>query len=505
MVPDFTIKGDPGAVRAKAGVARDKGASFRQVGESLAKVTTDGWTGRAADHFRDKFDAEPERWHKAGAGFERAAGALEVYADALADAQARADWAKGEYARGEQVTRDARAAYDADVARARREVADAAARGDTLTLTIIPFSDPGQAVRDGALSELGSARSALEASAQECAAGVRAGCADAPEKRNWLESAAAAVGGVFVGAGEAVWDLGKLVTSPVWKPLSDLQAVLSGNLTPEELAMTYQLTLEQAGALLQALKDDPVGFGQQLGKGVLDWDTWADDPSRALGHLVPDAIAAVFTGGTSAAVTRGLKGADALADLARLARGADGLDGLNDARHAADGLDDLADLGHLDDLADTARLSDDSLSVVPNHAAETSDGTLLDGFGDPIAVPEEGMTVWRVYGEAQDGIGGLQRGSLPTGMSWTPKDPSLSSDFRVDAGLPDENPGRFLIEGRLVDPGAVTEVRPALPLDGNPGGWPEYLIEGAGDAVDTVRIEGVNEPWTRRPGDWLPS
>ncbi|NHC12936.1 hypothetical protein [Motilibacter deserti] len=129
---------------------------------------------------------------------------------------------------------------------------------------------------------------------------------------------------------------------------------------------------------------------------------------------------------------------------------------------------------------------------------------MLDGFEDPIAVPQEGMTVWRVYGEAQDGIGGLQRGSLPSGMSWTPKDPSLSSGFRVDAGLPDENPGRFLIEGRLVDPGAVTEVRPALPLDGNPGGWPEYHIEGAGDAVDTVRIEGVNEPWTRRPGDWLP-
>ncbi|NHC12938.1 putative T7SS-secreted protein [Motilibacter deserti] len=343
-MPDFSIKGDPGAVRAKAGVARQKGASFRQVGESLAKVTTDGWTGRAADTFRDKFDAEPERWHKAGAGFERAAAALEGWADALADAQARAEWAEGEYARGEQVTRDARAAYDADVARARREVADAAAQGTTLTLTIIPFSDPGQGVRDGALAELASARAALDAAAHECAGEVRAGCADAPDKRNWLESAAAAVGGVFVGAGEALWDLGKLVTTPLWRPIADLQAVLSGDLTLEELAMRNRLTLEQAGALLQALKDDPVEFGKQLGKGLLDWDTWADDPSRALGHLVPDLVAAVFTGGTAAAVTRGLKGADALADLAALGRGADGLDGLNDARHAADGLDGLSDL-----------------------------------------------------------------------------------------------------------------------------------------------------------------
>ena len=41
------------------------------------------------------------------------------YADALQDAQSRAKWAEGEYARGEQVTRDAQASYDADVSRAR--------------------------------------------------------------------------------------------------------------------------------------------------------------------------------------------------------------------------------------------------------------------------------------------------------------------------------------------------------------------------------------------------
>jgi hypothetical protein len=32
----------------------------------------------------------------------------------------------------------------------------------------------------------------------------------------------------------------------------------------------------------------------------LDWDTWADDPARAIGHLVPDAVAAVATAGTGA-------------------------------------------------------------------------------------------------------------------------------------------------------------------------------------------------------------
>ena len=50
--------------------------------------------------------------------------------------------------------------------------------------------------------------------------------------------------------------------------------------------------------MLDALQDDPVDFGKELGKGLLDWDTWADDPARALGHLAPDAIAAAVTAGS---------------------------------------------------------------------------------------------------------------------------------------------------------------------------------------------------------------
>ncbi|WP_051274682.1 hypothetical protein [Cellulomonas sp. URHD0024] len=121
-----------------------------------------------------------------------------------------------------------------------------------------------------------------------------------------------------------------------------------------------------------------------------------------------------------------------------------------------------------------------------------------------IPNPQQGMTVWRVYGEAQDGVGGLERGSRPFGESWTPTDPRTSTDFRWEAGLPDENPGRFLIEGILRRPSHVDDVRPALPLDGNPGGWPEYLIRDAEHAVEPRFVGGVNEAWTRQPGDWVP-
>jgi Papain fold toxin 1, glutamine deamidase len=340
-MPEFTIDGDAGAIRARAGVLRSKGELFVSTGEALAKVTTNGWHGRAADHFRDAFEVEPRRWFDAGDGFARAASSLGVYADAVADAQARAAWAEGEYARGEQVTAEARAAYEADVAAARQEVAEAAAQGKMMTLTIEPFQDPGAVIRQGAVAEYQAARAAQDAAAQVCADGVRAGCAAAPEERSWLESGLAAVGGFFAGAGEAIWDLVTLPGSPI-SLLSDGLDLATGHLTPEEMAVKYRLGVETVGDMLEALAEDPVAFGENLGKALLDWDTWADDPARALGHLVPDAIAAVFTAGAGTMATRGVKGAadvaDAAGDLASTGRGLDDLDALQ----AGARLDDFA-------------------------------------------------------------------------------------------------------------------------------------------------------------------
>ncbi len=333
-MPDFTIRGNPGAIRSKAATTRSKGQLFFDTGDALSKVSVEGWTGRAADHFRDAHDLEPERWTKAGNGFLRAGAALETYAGAVENAQAVARWAADEYARGEQVTQDARTAYDADVNRARDQVANAAASGQVMTLTIIPFEDPGAAIRDNAVREFESAKSELDAAAHTCADQVRTGCQDAPEEPGWLESGLRFVGGVLEGAGEALWDLATMSPFSAVNMIRDLTSLATGDLTPEELMAKYRLSLETAQGMLDALRDDPVNFGKELGKGLLDWDTWADDPARALGHLAPDAIAAAVTAGAGTAATRGVGATDdvvgAMSDLSRM--------------------DDLADLGRLDNL-----------------------------------------------------------------------------------------------------------------------------------------------------------
>jgi hypothetical protein len=66
----------------------------------------------------------------------------------------------------------------------------------------------------------------------------------------------------------------------------------------------------------------------EFAKAVVDWDTWAQSPGRALGHLLPAVALAIATGGGGAAVrgagmaegTEGLAGERLELGLAAAAR-----------------------------------------------------------------------------------------------------------------------------------------------------------------------------------------
>ena len=340
-MPDFDIEGNPGNIRSKATTMEQKGQLFYDTGDALAKIDVSGWIGRAADEFREAHDLEPDRWITSGNGFKRAAAGLTTYAGQLEDAQARAEAARKEYERGQQESESARTQYGSYMDRMRSYWSTGG------TDQAEPFNDWGDPIQQAALNDLASARADLDNAAHACAGEVKAGCADAPEEPNWLESGLKFVGGILEGAGEAVWDLLTMVPFSPVNMVIDAYKLATGDLTPEELMKTYELSAENAWDMAKGiytgLTTDPIGFGKELGKSLLDWDTWADDPARALGHLVPDAVIAIATAGTGALATRGAKG------------GIDAIDALGDLNK----LDNLADLGklkNLDDLGDLRRL-----------------------------------------------------------------------------------------------------------------------------------------------------
>ena len=377
-MPDFEIEGNPGNIRSKALTMEQKGQLFYDTGDALGKIDVSGWTGRAADEFREAHDLEPERWYKSGNGFRKAAAGLTTYAGQLGDAQSRAEWARKEYERGQQESQSARTQYDSYMGRMRTYWSSGG------TDQADPFVDWGDPIQQEALQELASARADLDNAAHVCAGEVKAGCADAPEEPNWLESGLKFVGGILEGAGEAVWDLLTMVPFSPVNMVIDSYKLATGDITPEELMKKYELSAENAWDMAKGiytgLTTDPIGFGKELGKSLLDWDTWADDPARAIGHLVPDAVAAVATAGTGALATRGAKGGmdvlDGLSDLNKL----DNLADLNK-------LDNLSDLNKLDDLNDLNRLDE---PFVPDLATMTNKekAELFD-----IDNPTEGMRV----------------------------------------------------------------------------------------------------------------
>lgn len=110
-MPDFEVEGNPGNIRSRAVLMEQKGQLFYDTGDALSKIDVSGWTGRAADEFREAHDLEPHRWIKAGNGFKKAAAGLTTYAGVLEDAQRRAAEAKAEHERGQQESENARTQY----------------------------------------------------------------------------------------------------------------------------------------------------------------------------------------------------------------------------------------------------------------------------------------------------------------------------------------------------------------------------------------------------------
>lgn len=320
-MPDFTIDGDPGAIRSRTTTMRSRGIDFNRVADALTEINTDGWVGRAGDHFRDKFQTEPEKCRQAGDGFTKAAGALEGYADALQTAQQRAQQAAADYARGDKATHDAKNEYDASVSNARNKVNAARAAGQIMQLIIEPFHDPGAAIRQQAIDDFNSAKSDLDQAAHACASEVDASHAGAPNTRDWehfiglhtLEEEAK-------GAWEGLKELEQLAESlgPMGTvgAFVDLNALLTGEMTPRELAEKYAVRFEDAKTILNAARHDPWGFAKTVFLAVADWNTLKDNPAEWAGKLIPMIAVSLVSDGVGGAADEAGKVAQAAGDTA---------------------------------------------------------------------------------------------------------------------------------------------------------------------------------------------
>ena len=385
----------------------DRANEFGEIHSGLSSLKADGWEGRAADHFRSKFDVQIKGWVDAQEAFSEASEAYNSYATQLASAQSQCDGIRSRWKAG----RDAVQQAQNNQADARSQ---AAADGGTPTFDASCDEGPGRSAMAAAVADFQTLVDQVNEAGDLLITALNAGISKLPE-RTWWDSVKRTVSSFLGGAFEATVDLVKLL----WKlsggeGMWDFGRLLMGDITLDEFLIKHvELPIETIVGMGKALLKDPVGFMTAIGKSLIDWDTWTDDPARALGHLVPDAVIALATMGGSAGASAGEKtltgsaralhigkevfkailpinpddiralgklgknlvskltarGLDTASDIADLANTANRL---ADASRAARVADSMADT--LDTVSDTARAADkiaDTLDTVSDTARAT--------------------------------------------------------------------------------------------------------------------------------------
>jgi hypothetical protein len=185
--PKELVPGNPGAITSTLTAMRGYGDALHKAGTGLQRIdTTDGWSGKAGDAFRQVFHGQPGKWLEAGDCFHNAANALETYHSTLTWAQEQAADAIRQWNEAQAATSQARSVHDQAVQQAGHD---------------LPFNDPGEAKRQVAQETLNRARSQLTSAGDAAASAVGAARDKAPEKPGFWDK----VGDVAedVGAGLA--------------------------------------------------------------------------------------------------------------------------------------------------------------------------------------------------------------------------------------------------------------------------------------------------------------
>ena len=334
--PVFRIGGDPGGISTRAAVMMDRANEFADIHAGLSSLTSDGWQGRTADHFRYKFNLQIKGWLDAQIAFSDASTAYQSYASTLLSAQSQCDEIRSRWEQGRNAVEQAQN-NKAD-ARSR-----AAAEGGTPMFDASCDEGPGRSTMAAAEDDFQALVNQVNESATLLINALNSGISKLPE-RTWMDAATRTLKSVYDGFVEATIDLIKLTwTLGGYAALYDFGRFICGHMTFDELhAKWVELPAETFVGLTTVLSENPEAFFEGLAKGLFDYDTLIDDPGRAFGHEIPDILITIATAGAGTGASAGSKGATRASKAARIGRAL-----FKELTH----ISDIEDIAHLSKLA----------------------------------------------------------------------------------------------------------------------------------------------------------
>ena len=358
--PVFRIGGDPGGISTRAAVMMERANEFADIHAGLSSLTSDGWQGRAADHFRYKFNLQIKGWLDAQIAFSDASTAYQSYASTLLSAQSQCDEIRSRWEQGRNAVEQAQN----NKANARSQ---AAAEGGTPAFDASCDEGPGRSTMAAAEADFQSLVNQVNESGTLLINALNSGISKLPE-RTWMDSVARTFKSVYDGFVEATIDLVKLV----WfiggqAALYDIGRVICGYMTPEELVTKWvELPVETVAGLFKVLSEKPGAFFEGLAKGIFDYDTFIDDPGRWVGHALPDILITIATAGAGGGASAGSKAATGASRASRIGRAL-----FKELTHIAD-LEDIANLSKLafNKLKKVGIDAVTNLSTIAENAAE---------------------------------------------------------------------------------------------------------------------------------------
>ena len=334
--PVFRIGGDPGGISTRAAVMMDRANEFADIHAGLSSLTSDGWQGRTADHFRYKFNLQIKGWLDAQIAFSDASTAYQSYASTLQSAQSQCDEIRSRWEQGRNAVEQAQN-NKAD-ARSR-----AAAEGGTPMFDASCDEGPGRSTMAAAEDDFQTLVNQVNESATLLINALNSGISKLPE-RTWMDAVTRTLKSVYDGFVEATIDLIKLTwTLGGYAALYDFGRFICGYMTFDELhAKWVEIPAETFVGLTTVLSENPEAFFEGLAKGLFDVDTLVDDPGRAFGHAIPDILITIATAGAGTGASAGSKGATRASKAARIGRAV-----FKELTH----ISDIEDIAHLSKLA----------------------------------------------------------------------------------------------------------------------------------------------------------
>ncbi|MFI7384681.1 putative T7SS-secreted protein [Streptomyces sp. NPDC049813] len=295
--PTELVHGDPAKIRSTAKNLKDFETAFDHVGAGMKKVRSSGWTGEAGDVFRRKFELHPTKWTQAADACQRAAGALEAYADTVKWAQDKAQDAIDLYKKAEHTSKTAVDAYNKKVDAYNAKIKADEDPGPRPGA----FHDPGDAQRKEAEDRLADARRARNEAADKANTAIKAALAHAPAEPPPLSQLGHDLGdGLKAADTELTHVVGGVVkgTAGLVDFARGLNPMDPYNLThPAAYYQNVSMTL--SGLVSTATHPDRIVTGAV--------SAFKNDPSEFIGTLLPEAIGTKGAGFARSGLRMGLR------------------------------------------------------------------------------------------------------------------------------------------------------------------------------------------------------